>query len=134
VVSQQFNSTVTSRLPFPLAVWQDGGSSPGNRVNTCDVIAPAAQQRSARSLVYLPVPSNSAASFNKRLICHNIYYISVNTTPFPASGVNCLEFFILKKKSLYENGLGNVHPALCSSLINILFHHSGLPAIFKHFS
>jgi hypothetical protein len=37
------------------------------RVNTCDVIA------SARNLVYRPVPSNSVASSNKGLTCHNIY-------------------------------------------------------------
>jgi hypothetical protein len=33
-------------------VWQDGGSSPGNHVNTCDVIA------AARNLVCRPVPRN----------------------------------------------------------------------------
>jgi hypothetical protein len=56
-------------------VWQDGGSSPGNHVNTCDVIAPAAQQRSARNLVYWPVPSNSVASSNKGLTYHNIFEV-----------------------------------------------------------
>jgi hypothetical protein len=42
---------------------------------------------------------------------------------------------ILKKKKnkcIYKKGLGNAHPALCSSLINILFYHSGSPEIFEH--
>jgi hypothetical protein len=32
--------------PIPLSVWRDCGLSPGSHVNTCDVIAPAVQQRS----------------------------------------------------------------------------------------
>jgi hypothetical protein len=43
-------------------------------------------------------------------------------------------FFILKNKCIHKKGLENAHPALCSSVINILFYHSGHPAIFEYTS
>jgi hypothetical protein len=39
-------------------------------------------------------------------------------------------FFHLEKILYIQNGLGSAHPALKHIIINILFYHSGRPAIF----
>jgi hypothetical protein len=46
----------------------------------------------------------------------------------------CLLFLFWKNKCIYKNGLGNGHPALCSTVLYILFYHSGHPAIFEYIS